>query len=65
MEIEITSSKQYEALLELADVLFVVMGHVESTGKAGINAVESVTKKIRERLSKNTQSEKIRGNFYL
>ncbi|MBU88259.1 MAG: hypothetical protein FI685_05635 [SAR202 cluster bacterium] len=45
MEIEITSNKQYETLLELADVLFVVMGHVESTGKAGIDAVESVTKK--------------------
>ena len=32
-----------ETLLELADILFVVMGHVESVGNSGIEAVKDIT----------------------
>lgn len=41
----INSKDDKETLLELADVLFVLMGHVESTGNSGIQAINHITKK--------------------
>ena len=41
----IISKDDKETLLELADVLFVLMGHVESTGNSGIQAINDITKK--------------------
>ena len=41
----INSKDDKETLLELADVLFVLMGHVESTGNSGIQAINDITKK--------------------